>query len=982
MNAAVVNEDANTIMLRKLAEEIEMLRAQVAGGFSVSSMAPTVLPVTVEQAEELEAQREQLAESEKLLNLLNESWEEKLLKTEAMQQARLDKLQAHGILMSQDGDAAVPLGVMAPQRTPYLLNVGRTIGGQCLVYYLHPGATVVMPCAPAPAPATATATAPGGGAGVAAAAPGSGAEVAVAAPLPAEEQPEKQNTSTTAIVLPGCVEDHCIFRCTAPTDDTAPMQTALEVPAREAAAVLLNGAALSGVTVLLRSGDTVTLAQSTFRYAAPGVAAFPTPQKATAGVAAMNAAPATAAAAAVGRGGDSRARSPLATAPAPAIAPAPAPSPASPSLASAAMAACAESPETPLPPAPLSITSPTDATDATDAGAKSTGGVRPTTLDLDTTTNVQRSAATSRTPTLMPALPSFSSPLPAAAPLTAPPFPAVSTPRSTAAAEVTAPWAVQASPLPHRLGGNGGVRANSIISSGGVGAAAAAMATSGAEEPATPAPVRLRRDDDPELAKRMRDSQMCYSTTRPLPTMKVSQEHEHAMVAHLVGNMRSSSFQFALTPAYGLYMLVHSQRRSSEAQLQTLQEHIAGMLEERLAQACRDNSVNELAMLLANASELLAALRTDDALIATSGTAQVSLTGSVQEAFAALLALTKRRCRNALGSVLQDGRAALGDLPDTQNRKAAAGSKAAAPDASIDFLIESLDVLHQLLEHSLVPESLRVQLFSAIFYHIGTATFNQLLADGEKERWLRWDRGLLISYNIAQLVDWATDRGLDLANHLAHTSQAARLLQLNKSSLANLDPLCEAASLLNSVQVERLLRKYKPARGEPKVPKELIDCIRGRAMHRADVLAVDDEMVQCKVQLYRDTNYALPFRLRGPFHVEEGLHDVVLLAEAKAYLDGIHPHPPPDAVAKHHGPRTTPPLPLLLPPSSLGSTSTVLPSSSPPALLLPSDPAPGQGQRVSPPLVSQSSISRWFHGSAKARAAPPIVPALAWAGLQ
>ena len=48
------------VMLRKITEEIEMLRAQLAGGFSVSSTGPAVLPATVELAEELEAQREQL----------------------------------------------------------------------------------------------------------------------------------------------------------------------------------------------------------------------------------------------------------------------------------------------------------------------------------------------------------------------------------------------------------------------------------------------------------------------------------------------------------------------------------------------------------------------------------------------------------------------------------------------------------------------------------------------------------------------------------------------------------------------------------------------------------------------------------------------------------------------------------------------------------------------------------------------------------
>ena len=77
--------------------------------------------------------------------------------------------------------------------------------------------------------------------------------------------------------------------------------------------------------------------------------------------------------------------------------------------------------------------------------------------------------------------------------------------------------------------------------------------------------------------------------------------------------------------------------------------------EVEVARACGANKVNELAMLLANTSELLAALRTDDALISTSGAAQVTLTGCVQDTFAALLALTKLRYSSAVGSILEDG---------------------------------------------------------------------------------------------------------------------------------------------------------------------------------------------------------------------------------------------------------------------------------------------------------------------------------------
>ena len=978
VNVAVVNEDANTIMLRKLTEEIDSLRTLLAGGgtgSSSSSIAP-LLPVTVEQAEQLAAQREQLAESEKLLRTMNESWEEKLAKTKSMQQARLDQLRAQGILLSQDGDAAVPLGVMAPQRTPYLLNIGRTVGQQCLVYYLHPGDTPVMPFTSAAA-----------------------AHAQVHTPAPGGQQGDPA-AAAAAILLPGCEENHCVFQCSAPPDGTTPMETVLNIPARESTVpVLLNGVALlSGATMTLRSGDTVKLAQSTFRYAAPGVAAFPTPQKIAPAVSAIATAAASAASSPLATGLGARGLHATAgystpvssrmgsnhcyssTAAAPGVG-----------------AGTVDSPETPLPPTPPIA----DANDNRQNSAALLGAL-PTSLDLGNAATAPSAAmlADNRPPSVFAPSP-------------------VSTPRSTAAAEVTASWAKQASPLDGGSyggddGGGGGSKGGAAADPAAADPDAANIGESN-EEPATPAPPRR---ENSELAKRLRDTAMCHSTTRPLPAVNVSREDEQRFLAHLAENMQSSRFVFALMPAYGLYMMVHSQRRSPQALLQASQERIASRLEAQVALACSANNVNELAMLLANTSELLAALRTDDALIPTSGAAQVTLTGCVQETFAALLEQIKRRCRNSVSSILKDGRAALADLPRSSQAPATASSAgkvaaasaavavvaaAALPDASIDFLIESLDAMHQLLEHSLVPKSLRVQLYEAIFHHIGTTAFNQLLADGDKEKWYRWDRGLSISYNLAQLLDWATDREMNLEKYLAHTSQAARLLQLNKSSLANLDPLCEAANLLNSLQIERLLRKYKPGRGEPKVPPELIDCMRGRAMHGADVLAAEDEMVQCKLQLFRDPNYALPFRLCGPFHIDDGLHDAMLVAEAKSYLDAINLGPPAlnaasaaatsggsDACGGDVGEGSNQGCGRHVPSSyvlRMAATAPLLSLSAAaaPPLRLPPD-MPQEERKPAPSVERvdrQSSLSRWLHGEkTKVRPRSPVVSALSWVGLQ
>ena len=56
-----------------------------------------------------------------------------------MQQERLTVLRKHGVVVAdQSGSEARPVGVMAPQSVPYLVNLAHDpFSRHCLVYYIH-----------------------------------------------------------------------------------------------------------------------------------------------------------------------------------------------------------------------------------------------------------------------------------------------------------------------------------------------------------------------------------------------------------------------------------------------------------------------------------------------------------------------------------------------------------------------------------------------------------------------------------------------------------------------------------------------------------------------------------------------------------------------------------------------------------------------------------------------------------------------------
>ncbi|WWD20715.1 hypothetical protein CI109_105191 [Kwoniella shandongensis] len=141
---AVVNEDPNAKLIRELKEELEMLRSRVAtgGGVDEATYDPQIPPekqiVTyrtkegeIKKVTKLELQ-DQLQASEKLMESLNLTWEEKMMQTQAIHVEREKALEELGISIDKD-----LVGVHAPQKHPSLVNLNE----DPLMSEIKPGTT-------------------------------------------------------------------------------------------------------------------------------------------------------------------------------------------------------------------------------------------------------------------------------------------------------------------------------------------------------------------------------------------------------------------------------------------------------------------------------------------------------------------------------------------------------------------------------------------------------------------------------------------------------------------------------------------------------------------------------------------------------------------------------------------------------------------------------------------------------------------------
>lgn len=82
---------------------------------------------------------DQLQASEKLIAQLNETWEDKLKRTEEIRLQREAVFAEMGVAVKEDG---ITVGVFSPKKTPHLVNLNEDPNlSECLLYYIKDGIT-------------------------------------------------------------------------------------------------------------------------------------------------------------------------------------------------------------------------------------------------------------------------------------------------------------------------------------------------------------------------------------------------------------------------------------------------------------------------------------------------------------------------------------------------------------------------------------------------------------------------------------------------------------------------------------------------------------------------------------------------------------------------------------------------------------------------------------------------------------------------
>lgn len=357
--------------------------------------------------------------------------------------------------------------------------------------------------------------------------------------------------------------------------------------------------------------------------------------------------------------------------------------------------------------------------------------------------------------------------------------------------------------------------------------------------------------------------------------LELWEEGENAFLGKIISQLDPERVLFKLAPTYTLYMAIryrastHFKKISPEERAQRLTVFVdkaANILQWTIQE--KQNNLEAVAFWLANSSELLHFLKQDRHLSHYTLHAQESLAESVQDAYAILVRSSVEGLYMAIASFLEN------------------------PDKEGDEFNQSTEILHvlngtmALLRRYRVNIALTIQLFSRLFHTINFWLFNELVSGDEKSlNYCTEHRASVLKSRLATIDEWAHKNGLELAAqcYLGRIEQALNLVIFNRRILSNPGPFPQDFFKLNSLQVRRLLEKFKPAPSEPPLAAEVINAIVSMAEEKLDGIA---KVEQRDIKLEEDNDIRLPFLLpddgytcdiiRGlPAGLEEFIYDLV-----------------------------------------------------------------------------------------------------------
>ncbi|KAI9187712.1 Myosin type-2 heavy chain 1 [Blastocladiella emersonii ATCC 22665] len=151
---------------------------------------------------------------------------------------------------------------------------------------------------------------------------------------------------------------------------------------------------------------------------------------------------------------------------------------------------------------------------------------------------------------------------------------------------------------------------------------------------------------------------------------------------------------------------------------------------------------------------------------------------------------------------------------------------------TIEHLLDAVSGVWRVTKYYYMDDQVIRTSMSELFKTIGVTAFNHLIM---RKNFATWKRGMQIQYNVSRLSEWCSQHSLsEAALHLERLMQAAKLLQLNKATPANIElyieDLFDVCFLLSPTQISKLMSIYTVADFENPISPEILRAVASRSV--------------------------------------------------------------------------------------------------------------------------------------------------------
>ncbi|KAF7656344.1 hypothetical protein LDENG_00042780 [Lucifuga dentata] len=172
---------------------------------------------------------------------------------------------------------------------------------------------------------------------------------------------------------------------------------------------------------------------------------------------------------------------------------------------------------------------------------------------------------------------------------------------------------------------------------------------------------------------------------------------------------------------------------------------------------------------------------------------------------------------------------------------------------TISSILQHLSFFHSTMNHHGMEQGLIRQAVKQLFFLVGATTLNNIML---RKDMCSCRKGMQIRCNISYLEEWLKEKELQGSNAidtLRPLSQAAWLLQVNKSTDDDAKEISDKCTELNSVQIVKILNSYTPIDDfEKRVPSSFVRKVQSLLQER-----------EGSTQLMLDADYR--FQVTFPF---------------------------------------------------------------------------------------------------------------------